>query len=208
MGAVYLAERTDGEFFQKVAVKLIKRGMDTDFILSRFRHERQILANFNHPNIVLLLDGGTTDDGLPYFVMDFVEGESLHKYCDNNKLNLRQRLELFRQVCEAVDYAHQKKIVHRDLKPSNVLVNRYGIPKLLDFGIAKLLDADLASDTLIPTATQMRLLTPKYASPEQVRGSEITSLSDIYSLGVLLYELITGQRPYKFPRRAAHEIAI
>ena len=207
MGAVYLAERADGEFSQKVAVKLIKRGMDTDFILSRFRHERQILAGFNHPNIVLLLDGGTTDDGLPYFVMDFVEGESLHKYCDKHNLDLRERLELFRQVCEAVDYAHQKRIVHRDLKPSNILVNRYGIPKLLDFGIAKLLDADQASDTLMPTATQMRLLTPEYASPEQVRGADITPLSDVYSLGVLLYELLTGVRPYKFPRRAAAEIA-
>lgn len=207
MGAVYLAERADGEFRQQVAIKLIKRGMDTDFVLSRFRNERQILANLNHSNIVLLLDGGTTDDGLPYFVMDFVEGEPLHKYCDRKKLNLTERLEIFRQVCDAVDYAHQKMVVHRDLKPSNILVNKYGIPKLLDFGIAKLLDPEQATDTLIPTETHMRLMTPEYASPEQVSGAAITPASDIYSLGVLLYELVTGTRPYKFPTRSPYEVA-
>ena len=207
MGAVYLAERADGEFSQKVAVKLIKRGMDTDFVLSRFRNERQILANLSHPNIVLLLDGGTTDDDLPYFVMDFVEGEPITKYCDELQLNLKQRLELFRQVCEAIDYAHRKKIIHRDLKPSNILVNKNGVPKLLDFGIAKLLDPELSDETLVPTETQMRLMTPEYASPEQVCGGEITPSSDVYSLGVLLYEIATGTRPYKFSTRAPHEVA-
>jgi eukaryotic-like serine/threonine-protein kinase len=207
MGAVYLAERADGEFRQKVAVKLIKRGMDTDFVLSRFRRERQILANLNHSNIVLLLDGGTTEDGLPYFVMDYVEGEPIHKYCTRNNLSLRERLELFRQVCEAIDYAHRKKIVHRDLKPSNILINKHGMPKLLDFGIAKLLDPEENFDSLAQTDTQMRLMTPEYASPEQASGLPITPASDIYSLGVLLYLIVTGKRPYKFTTRAPQEVA-
>jgi serine/threonine protein kinase len=142
MGVVYLAERADGEFRQKVAVKLIKRGLDTDFIVRRFRRERQILANLNHPIIAQLLSGGTTEDGSPYLVMDFIEGAPLLDYCRDENLDLREKLELFLQICKAVSYAHRKKIVHRDIKPSNILVTNRGVPKLLDFGIAKILDPD------------------------------------------------------------------
>lgn len=207
MGMVFLAERADGEFKQKVAVKLIKRGMDSDFIIRRFRHERQILAALNHPNIARLLDGGTTADDLPYFVMEYVEGKSFFKFCAAKKFDLRRKIELFLQVCSAIAYAHKRKIIHRDIKPTNILVTDEGTPKLLDFGIAKILDPDLIHESISPTATQMRLMTPEYASPEQVKGDEITTASDQYSLGILLYELITGKRPYKFSSRAPHEIA-
>ena len=207
MGVVYLAERADGEFRQKVAVKLIKRGMDTDFIVRRFRRERQILANLNHPNVARLLDGGTTEDDSPYFVMDYIEGEPLLDYCREKNLDLREKLELFLQICRAISYAHRNKIVHRDIKPSNILVTKSGVPKLLDFGIAKILDPDLIHESVMPTATAMRLMTPEYASPEQIRGEAVTTASDQYSLGVLLYELLTGKRPYKFSSRAPHEIA-
>ncbi|HZH34931.1 MAG TPA: protein kinase [Pyrinomonadaceae bacterium] len=207
MGAVYLAERADGEFDQQVAVKFIKRGMDTDLILRRFRNERQILAALSHPNIARILNGGTTDDGLPYFVMEYVAGEPLYHFCDKRKLSITDRLKLFRQVCDAVNEAHRNLVVHRDLKPSNILVKPNGTPKLLDFGIAKILDPELADATIEPTATQMRLMTPEYASPEQVCGEPVAPTSDIYSLGVLLYELLTGHRPYRFKRRAIHEIA-
>ena len=207
MGAVYLAERSDGSFRQRVAIKLIKRGMDTDFILRRFRQERQILATLNHPFIAQLLDGGTTDDDLPYFVMEFIEGEPIYKYSDRKKLTINERLKLFRQICEALDFAHQNQIIHRDIKPPNILVNNGGTPKLLDFGIAKVLNPEFGIDTIDPTLTAMRLMTPEYASPEQVCGSPVTPASDIYSLGVLLYELLTGHRPYRFRNRAAHEIA-
>ena len=207
MGIVYLAERADGEFLQNVAVKLIKRGMDSDFIVKRFRHERQILANLNHPNIARLFDGGTTKDDSPYFVMEYIEGEPVQDFIESHKYDLRRKLELFLQICAAIAYAHDKQIIHRDIKPSNILVTDEGTPKLLDFGIAKILDPDLIQESVMPTGTQMRLMTPEYASPEQVRGEEITPASDQYSLGVLLYELITGNRPYKFPSRAPHEIA-
>ncbi len=208
MGAVYLAERADGSFKQQVAIKIIKRGMDTDFILRRFRRERQILANLSHPFIARLLDGGTTDDDLPFFVMEYIEGKTLYKFADANKLSITERLKLFRQVCEAIEFAHQNQIVHRDVKPSNILVTADGVPKLLDFGIAKVLDAEANVDiTLEPTATAVRMMTPEYASPEQVSGLPITPASDIYSLGVLLYELLTGHRPYRFKNRAPHEIA-
>jgi eukaryotic-like serine/threonine-protein kinase len=206
MGAVYLATRIDGEFEQQAAVKLIKRGMDTDFVVRRFRHERQILASLSHPHIARLIDGGTTADGLPYFVMEYVAGVSFYRYSDERKLNTKERLRLFRGVCEGVEAAHQIRVVHRDLKPSNILVKENGTPKLLDFGIAKILDPELASATLEPTATAMRLMTPEYASPEQVCGEEVTPASDIYSLGVLLYELLTGHRPYRLKNRALHEI--
>ena len=208
MGAVYEASRADNEFHKRAAIKLVKRGMDTDFILRRFRKERQILAGLDHPHIAGLLDGGTTDDGLPYFVMEFIEGQPLYTYCDAQQLSVAERLKLFRSICDAVHYAHQKQVVHRDIKPSNVLVTSQGVAKLLDFGIAKLLNPELAGDiTHDPTATAMRLMTPEYASPEQVQGGTTTPSTDVYSLGVLLYELLTGHRPYRLVNRAPHEIA-
>jgi serine/threonine protein kinase/Tfp pilus assembly protein PilF len=207
MGAVYSAERADGMFKTKAAVKLIKRGMDTDSILRRFRNERQILAALNHPNIARLLDGGTTDDGLPYFVMEYIDGKPLFQFCDEHDLGIKARLAIFREVCGAVQEAHNIKVVHRDLKPSNILVKPDGAPKLLDFGIAKLLDPELASATVEVTMTQWRMMTPQYASPEQVNGGAISYTSDIYSLGVLLYELVTGAKPYRFSNSAPHEIS-
>ena len=208
MGAVYEAIRADNEFNKRAAIKLVKRGMDTDFILRRFRKERQILAALDHPHIGGLLDGGTTEDGLPYFVMEYIEGQPLYSYCDTHQLSITERLKLFRSICDAVHYAHQKQVVHRDIKPSNVLVTSEGVPKLLDFGIAKLLNPQIAGDiTHDPTATAMRLMTPEYASPEQVQGAPTNPTTDVYSLGVLLYELLTGHRPYRLVNRAPHEIA-
>lgn len=207
MGAVYLAERADGEFSQRVAIKLIKRGMDSDFVIRRFRHERQILASFEHPFIARLLDGGTTQDGVPYFVMEFVEGKTFYTYCDTNKLDLRSRLKLFQKVCSALEYAHGKQIIHRDIKPSNILINSSNSPKLLDFGIAKILDPNLIHESINPTASMLRMMTPDYASPEQVQGIEVTPSSDIYSLGVLLFELLTGHRPYHLAGRALHDVS-
>jgi eukaryotic-like serine/threonine-protein kinase len=194
MGAVYLASRADEQFQKQVAIKLVKRGMDSDFVIHRFLGERQILAYLNHPNIARLLDGGATEDGLPYFVMEYVEGQPITHYCDSRRLTTVERLKLFQQVCSAVQYAHQNLIVHRDIKPGNILVTSTGEVKLLDFGIAKLLDPELSSTET--TARFGRLLTPDYASPEQVKGEPITTASDIYSLGVLLYQLLTGHRPY------------
>ena len=194
MGAVYLAERDDELFDKRVAIKVIKRGMDSDAILRRFSVERQILASLDHPNIARLLDGGTTDDGLPYFVLEYVEGLPINEFCQQNELGLRERLQLFRKVCAAVSYAHQNLIVHRDLKPSNILVTEAGEPKLLDFGIAKVLKAQSWDET---TKTEITLFTPEYASPEQVRGEKLTTATDVYSLGVILYELLTDSRPYK-----------
>ncbi len=207
MGAVYHATRADGEFSQQVAIKLIKRGMDSDFIVRRFRHERQILASFEHPFIARLLDGGTTDDGMPYFVMEYIEGDTLYNFCDKKRLSTRERLKVFQKLCSALQYAHEKQIIHRDIKPSNILVTRHDVPKLLDFGIAKVLNPDLIHESVNPTASLMRLMTPDYASPEQVCGVEITPSSDIYSLGILLYELLTGHRPYNFAGRALHEVS-
>ncbi len=200
MGSVYLASRAD-DFEKSVAIKILKRGMDTDEIVRRFEHERQILANLDHPNISKLLDGGTTGDGLPYFVMERVEGEPIDRYCDDRKLSTRARLELFRKVCAAVHFAHQNLVVHRDLKPGNILVTEEGEPKLLDFGIAKLLESEKLS-TQTPTIPLLTVagtgpMTPPYASPEQVRGDAITTSSDVYSLGVLLFKLLTGHRPYR-----------
>jgi tRNA A-37 threonylcarbamoyl transferase component Bud32/tetratricopeptide (TPR) repeat protein len=207
MGTVYLAARADGQYKKHVAIKLIRRGMDTDEILRRFRHERQILAALDHPNIARLLDGGTTEDGRPYFVMEYIEGVPIDDYCNTHRLNTAERLKLFRTVCSAVHYAHQNLVVHRDLKPRNILVTADGGPKLLDFGIAKLLNPELSGQSMDATATGLRLMTPDYASPEQVRGELITTASDVYTLGVLLYELLTGHRPYRVTGRAMQEIA-
>ena len=196
MGVVYLAERADDEFRKRVALKVVKRGMDTDEVLRRFRHERQILASLEHPNIARLLDGGATADGRPYLVMEHIEGEPIDEYCDRRRLGIRERLELFRAVCGAVQHAHQRLVVHRDIKPSNILVTDSGEPKLLDFGIAKLLDESDA-DAAPRTRTGVRLLTPEYASPEQVRGEPVTTASDVYALGVVLYRLLSGRPPYQ-----------
>jgi tetratricopeptide (TPR) repeat protein len=189
MGVVYLARRDDEVFQKDVAVKVVKRGMDTDLILERFRHEREILARLEHPYIARILDGGNTMAGLPYLVMEYVKGVPITDYCSRHNLDLGERLELFRRVCAAVQYAHQNLVVHRDLKPTNILVDDSGSPKLLDFGIAKLLMGDEGQ----PTWTQDHpALTPRHASPEQVTGDPITTASDTYSLGTILYELLTG----------------
>jgi serine/threonine protein kinase len=195
MGQVLLAERADDQFRHKVAIKLVRSGLLSKQVQGRLKIERQILAALDHPNIARLLDGGTTSSGVPYIVMEFIDGRPIDKYCDDNRLTIRQRLELFRQVCSAVHYAHQNLIVHRDLKPSNILVTTDGIPKLLDFGIAKLLDTRQFAQTMAVTHFDSRLLTPDHASPEQVRGDPITTASDTYVLGVLLYELLTGRKP-------------
>jgi non-specific serine/threonine protein kinase/serine/threonine-protein kinase len=206
MGIVYRAVRADDEFDIEVAIKIVSRGMDTEMLLRRFRNERQILANLDHPYIARLLDGGTTDTGLPYFVMEYVAGTPLNEYCDSHRLNIIERLHLFRKVCEAVSYAHQNLVVHRDLKPANILVTADGTPKLLDFGIARLLSSDDTPGSE-QTMTMMRMATPAYASPEQIRGKAASVGSDVYSLGVILYELLTGHRPYRLPSREAIDMA-
>ncbi len=206
MGTVYLAVRDDDEFQKKVAIKIVRSGFHSDELLRRFRSERQILANLDHPNIARLLDGGTTADGAPYVVMEFVDGIPINDYCERNDLSLEVRLELFRKVCSAVNYAHQNLLVHRDIKPSNILVAGDGTPKLLDFGIAKLLNPDTSDEAVPVTRADMRLMTPEYASPEQVSGLPITTATDVYSLGVVLFELLTRQRPYHFDNRSPAEI--
>lgn len=205
MGVVYLAVRDDEVARKQVAIKIIQTG-DNKTISRRFRTERQALATLEHESIARFLDGGFTDDGHPYYVMEYVEGEPIDRFCDSQRLSIRQRLELFRQVCAAVHYAHQNLIVHRDLKPDNILVNSAGIPKLLDFGIAKILRPELSPHTLAVTSDRRMLLTPAYASPEQLRGTPITISSDVYSLGVMLYELLTGHRPYRFESGTPQEI--
>ncbi|MGK7311858.1 MAG: tetratricopeptide repeat protein [Candidatus Longimicrobiales bacterium M2_2A_002] len=202
MGAVYSAVRADDEYRQEVAIKLVRLGADDPRIRRRFLTERQILADLDHPNIARLLDGGTTEDGLPYVVMERVEGEPIDVYCDRRGLSIDDRLRLFVRVCEAVQFAHRSLVVHRDIKPGNILVTDDGVPKLLDFGIAKLLDVPPGT---AHTRTAARLMTPEYASPEQVRGETITTASDVYSLGVLLYELLTGRRPYRLAGRTPRE---
>ena len=198
MSTVYLAERDDQHYQQRVAIKLVRLGPGAGEMRLHLRRERQILAGLDHPNIAKLLDGGNTADNLPYFVMDLVEGSSIDRYCAEQGLGVDERIRLFLDVCAAVEYAHANLVIHRDVKPSNILVTQAGSPKLLDFGIAKLLETDpetSSPDLATPTATGLRLLTPEYASPEQVRGDSLTIATDVYSLGVLLFELLTGERP-------------
>lgn len=204
MGAVYLASRADDQYRKQVAIKLVLRDRENASVVERFRRERQILANLDHPNIALLLDGGATADGLPYLVMEYVEGVPIDEYCDGGKLDVSGRLRLFLTVCGAVHHAHQNLVIHRDLKPSNILVKKDGTVKLLDFGIAKLVQTQpAAGQALDKTATAMRILTPEYASPEQVRGDPVTTATDVYQLGVVLYQLLTGHHPFAFKSRAA-----
>ena len=197
MGIVYSGKRNDKEFEQKVAIKILKYGLPSDYLLKRFQIERQTLANLQHPNIARLIDGGKTSDGLPYLVMEFIDGIPITEYCDQKNLSIDSRLKLFREVCSAVQYAHQNLVVHRDIKPGNILVTPDGIPKLLDFGVAKLLNEDLADLTEGLTKAGIWHMTPEFASPEQIKGDKITTASDIYSLGVLLYQILTGHQPYR-----------
>lgn len=197
MGEVFLAERADEQFHQQVAIKLVRYGLLSRQMQNRLRQERQILASLDHPNIARLYDGGATQDGTPYIVMEYVDGEPIDSYCDKRCLTIEQRLRLFVTVCSAVHRAHQNLIVHRDLKPSNILVTPDGVPKLLDFGIAKMLDErGLNNHTMAVTQADVRVMTPGHASPEQIRGDLISTASDTYVLGVLLYELLSGYKPY------------
>ena len=204
MGDVYLAQ--DRELHRKAALKLVRRGMDCDDILRRFKREERLLASLNHPNIAQLYGSGITAEGIPFFAMEYVEGTRIDDYCNEKRLSIQTRLELFRKVCGAIHYAHQHLVVHRDIKPSNILVTTEGEPKLLDFGIAKLLDSD-PSLAFARTITEMKALTPEYASPEQVKGESVTTATDIYSLGVVLYGLLTGERPYRLKTSRADELA-
>jgi serine/threonine protein kinase/tetratricopeptide (TPR) repeat protein len=206
MGEVFRAFRVD-EYRKEVAIKLVRAGQDSGFVVSRFKNERQILASLDHPNIARLLDGGSTEDGVPYFVMELIDGQPIDEYCDSKQLATAERLTLFLQVSSAVQFAHQRLIIHRDIKPSNILVTSEGTPKLLDFGIAKILDTEAVSGQFEPTLTLFRALTPGYASPEQVKGEPITTASDVYSLGVVLYELLTGRHPYRRVESTPQEIA-
>jgi len=204
MGTVYRAVRADDQYRKQVAIKVVRGGLGDEFRVHRFKAERQILANLDHANIARLLDGGATEDGRPYVVMEYIEGRPIDEYCDQRKLPVPERLKLFRTVCSAVAYAHQRLVIHRDIKPANILVTEEGEAKLLDFGIAKILDPE--AEGAEHTVTVMRLMTPEYASPEQVRGEPITTASDVYSLGVVLYGLLTGRRPYGRASRVARDI--
>ncbi|MBZ0102387.1 MAG: serine/threonine protein kinase [Thermoanaerobaculia bacterium] len=195
MGVVYLAERADGAWQQRVALKLLPPALATGALAERFLLERRILARLGHPGIARLLDGGLTDEGDPYFVLEYVEGEPLTVGCDRRRLALEERLRLFRRVCEAVQYAHGRLVVHRDLKPSNILVTPAGEVKLLDFGIARLLDAEGGAEATVLTRLGLQPYTPGYAAPEQLRGEAVTVATDVYALGVLLHELLVGRRP-------------
>jgi serine/threonine protein kinase len=202
MGAVFLGVRADGAFEGRAAIKLLSGSAFSTHLEKRFRTERQILANLNHPFIARLFDGGTTADGVPYLVMEFIQGNSIVEFARRRNLNVNERLKLFLKVCEAVRYAHSQGIVHRDLKPSNILIADDGTPKLLDFGIAKFLSGAATSET----TAGFGFLTPEYASPEQISGLPVTIQSDVYSLGIILYELLTGTRPYSFENRSPLEI--
>ncbi|HUQ90413.1 MAG TPA: serine/threonine-protein kinase [Bryobacteraceae bacterium] len=205
MGVVYLAERDDDQYQKKVAIKLVQQGRDTKFIHDRFRQERQILAQLDHPNIARFIDGGVTEDGLPYYAMEFVEdAQPIVEYCQKHQLPLMRRLALFLQICTAVNFAHRNLVVHRDLKPGNILVDRNGCPKLLDFGIAKLLREEPGTGRT--TQTGVRMMTPDYASPEQVLGVLITTATDVYSLGAILYEMVSDQPAHRFKNYSSTEI--
>lgn len=204
MGVVYEAQRDDEHLTQRVAIKVVKRGMDSEEVLRRFRAERRTLAALSHPGIARLLDAGVTPDARPYIVMEFVDGTPIDAYCARQGMATDERVRLFRRVCDAVRAAHHSLVVHRDLKPSNILVTHEGEPKLLDFGIAKVLGPHSRAESV--TAPQFRRLTPEYASPEQIRGLPITTASDVYSLGVVLFEVLTGIRPYEFDTRSFEEI--
>ena len=206
MGSVFLARRSDEAFERQVAVKLLSSALISADGRSRFQVERQILANLSHPCIAQLLDGGTTDDGVPYLVMEYVDGEPIDIYCDKHGLSINERIELVCQVCDVVQHAHRNLIVHRDLKPDNIFVTADGTPKLLDFGIAKLLDATGSGAPVLETVAEVRLLTPMHASPEQLRGEPVTTTSDVYSLGVLLHQLLTGRSPYAGRTATRYEI--
>ncbi|MCO6509540.1 MAG: serine/threonine protein kinase, partial [Aridibacter famidurans] len=196
MGAVYLAERTDGNLKQQVALKLLRKELNTAVLRKRFRNEREILAALDHPGIARLLNAGTTPDGVPFLAMEYVDGLPIDQYCEKNRLDLEGRLEIFLKICDAVGFAHRNLVVHRDLKPSNILVDKNGVPKLLDFGISKILSDQLGeADT--STVTRLGVMTPSYASPEQLKKKSVTTAADIYSLGVILYEMLTGSRPFK-----------
>jgi eukaryotic-like serine/threonine-protein kinase len=197
MGIVYSGKRDDDEFEQKVAIKIIKHGFTSEYFLKRFQRERQTLANLKHPNIARLLDGGRSTEDLPYLVMEYIDGIPLTEYCKEKNLSVDEKLKLFNLVCGAVQYAHRNLIVHRDIKPGNILVDKDGSPKLLDFGIAKLLNEDLVDTEETLTQAGIAPFTPEYASPEQINGDKITTVSDVYSLGVILYQILTGEQPYK-----------
>lgn len=205
MGIVFEASREREDFSQTVALKVLKRGMDSSAMLRRFRHERRILASLEHPNIARLLDGGMTEDGLPFFAMEFVEGLPLDEFCDEKELSINERLRLFLQVCTAVSFAHSRLVVHRDLKPTNIFVTKNGTVKLLDFGIAKILSPD--ENLQNQTVTSFGMMTPAFASPEQIRGEIVTTSSDIYSLGLILFKLLTGTQAYTFSNNRPDEIA-
>lgn len=207
MGDVYRAVRADDQYEKQVAIKLVRQGLDTQSVYARFRKERQILAGFEHENIARLIDGGTTDEGHPYFVMELVEGQPIDAYCDERKLGIGARLDLLRTVCSAVQYAHQRLVVHRDIKPSNIQVTADGVPKLLDFGIATILSPHPDSPEAAPTVTAQPVMTPQFASPEQFRGELITTAADVYSLGVVLYKMLTGRLPYRVESDSPYDLA-
>lgn len=204
MGAVYLAERADGKFAQKVAVKMLRREFNTEQIRRNFKREKEILAKLDHPFIARLLDAGKSEDGIPFLVMEYVEGLPIDQFCENENLSLTERLKLFNKVGEAVSFAHQNLIIHRDLKPSNIIVTKSGEPKLLDFGISKLLDAEDAENKT--ALTLLGAMTPEYASPEQIKGEIVTTATDIYSLGVVLYKILTNNLPFQSKGKTNSEL--
>jgi eukaryotic-like serine/threonine-protein kinase len=206
MGTVYRAIRDDDQYQQQVAIKVVRGGLGDRLAIQRFKAERQILATLDHANIARLLDGGATADGRPYVVMEYIVGVPIDEYANARGLNVRERLKLFRTVCSAVAFAHQRLVIHRDIKPGNILVTQGGEPKLLDFGIAKILDDEPQSGGGHATVTMVRLMTPEYASPEQVRGEPVSTATDVYSLGVVLYALLTGRRPYPASSKSSHDI--